>query len=86
MPGGGAGAAAARRRTALTACRAAAGRHLFRRLLGQREYNERLKACAALMEAVLRWIAAATPGSAELLRLMDGTPVPCGQSVVTVKR
>ncbi|MGH3597240.1 MAG: IS982 family transposase [Mycobacterium sp.] len=60
--------------------------HLFPRLLGQSEYNERLKAAAPLMEAALRWIAAATPGSAELLRLMDGTPVPCGQSVVTAKR
>jgi hypothetical protein len=60
--------------------------HLFPRLLGQSEYNERLKAAAPLMEAALRWIAAATPGSSELLRLMDGTPVPCGQSVVTVKR
>lgn len=38
------------------------------------------------MEAALRWIAGATPGSAERLRLMDGTPVPCGQPVVTVKR
>jgi hypothetical protein len=60
--------------------------HLFPRMLGQSEYNERLKAAAPLMEAALRWIAAATPGSAELLRLMDGAPVPCGQSVVTVKR
>jgi hypothetical protein len=38
------------------------------------------------MEAALRWIAEAAPGSAELLRLMDGTPVPCGQPVVTAKR
>jgi hypothetical protein len=60
--------------------------HLFPQLLGQSEYNERLKAAAPLMEAALRWIAEATPGSAERLRLMDGTPVPCGQSVVTVKR
>ncbi|MGH3231645.1 MAG: IS982 family transposase, partial [Streptosporangiaceae bacterium] len=60
--------------------------HLFPRLLGHSEYNERLKAAAPLMEAALRWIAAATPGSAELLRLMDATPVPCGQSVVTAKR
>jgi hypothetical protein len=60
--------------------------HLFPQLLGQSEYNQRLKAVAPLMEAALRWIAEATPGSAELLRLMDGTPVPCGQSVVTAKR
>src|SRR2546430_14136658 len=45
--------------------------HLFPRLLGQSEYNQRLKASAALMEAALRWLAEQTPGSAEMLRLMD---------------
>jgi hypothetical protein len=60
--------------------------HLFPRMLGQSEYNRRLKDVAPLMEAALRWLAEHTPGSAELLRLMDGTPVPCGQSVVTRKR
>jgi hypothetical protein len=60
--------------------------HLFPRLLGQSEYNQRLKAIAPLMEAALRWLAGATPGSAELLRLMDATPVPCGQSVITARR
>jgi len=67
---------------------AAPGRvgHLFPRRLSQSEYNERLKNAAPLMEAALRWLADQTPGSAELLRLMDGTPVPCGQSVVTAKR
>ena len=38
------------------------------------------------MEAALRWLADATPAAAELLRLMDATPVPCGQSVVTARR
>jgi hypothetical protein len=60
--------------------------HLFPRLLGQSEYNQRVKAAAPLMEAALRWLAGHTPGSAELLRLMDATPVPCGQSVITAKR
>ena len=60
--------------------------HLFPRLLGQSEYNARLKAAAPLMEAALRWLADHTPGSAEMLRLMDATPVPCGQSVITAKR
>ena len=60
--------------------------HLFPRLLGQSEYNQRVKAAAALMEAALRWLADHTPATAELLRLMDATPVPCGQSVVTAKR
>ena len=60
--------------------------HLFPRLLGQSEYNDRVKALAPLMEAALRWLADHTPGSAELLRLMDATPVPCGQSVITARR
>ena len=60
--------------------------HLFPRMLCQSEYNERLKSAAPLMETALRWLADQTPASAELLRLMDGTPVPCGQSVVTAKR
>ena len=59
---------------------------LFPRLLGQSEYNTRLKAAAPLMEAALRWLADATPATAELLRLMDATPVPCGQSVITARR
>jgi hypothetical protein len=60
--------------------------HLFPRLLRQSEYNQRLRAAAPLMEAALRWLAARTPASAEMLRLMDATPVPCGQSVITARR
>jgi hypothetical protein len=60
--------------------------HLFPRLLGQSEYNQRLKDLAPLMEAALRWLAAHTPASAERLRLLDGTPVGCGQSATTAKR
>ena len=68
--------------------RAAASRvgHLFPRLLRQSEYNARLKNAAPLMEAALRWLADQTPGSAEMLRLMDATPIPCGQSAITAKR
>jgi hypothetical protein len=60
--------------------------HLFPRLLSQSEYNQRLKDLAPLLEAALRWLAAQTPGSAELLRLLDGTPVGCGQSPITARR
>ncbi len=60
--------------------------HLFPRLLRQSEYNTRLKALAPLMEAALRWLADQTPSSAEMLRLMDATAVPCGHSVITAKR
>ena len=69
----------------LRAARSRVG-HLFPRLLGQSEDNERLKDAAPLMEAALRWLAEHTPGSAELLRLMDGTPVSCGQSKRTTQR
>jgi hypothetical protein len=55
-------------------------------LLTQSEYDGRLKKAGPLMEAALRWLADQAPGSAELLRLMDGTPVPCGHSVVTARR
>ena len=60
--------------------------HLFPRMLRQSEYNDRLKDAAPLMEAALRWLAEHTPGSAELLRLIDGTPIGCGQSKVTTQR
>src|SRR5262249_15168497 len=60
--------------------------HLFPRLLGQSEYNARLKDLAPLMEAALRWLADHTPATAELVRLMDATPIPCGQSVITARR
>ena len=69
----------------LRAARSRVG-HLFPRLLRQSEYNDRVKAAAPLMEAALRWLADHTPGSAEMLRLLDATPVPCGQSAVTARR
>src|SRR5215470_16312351 len=59
---------------------------MFPRLLGQSEYNQRIKAAAPLMEAALRWLADHTPATADLVRLLDATPVPCGQSAVTAKR
>jgi hypothetical protein len=60
--------------------------HLFPRMLRRSEYNDRLKGAAPLMEAAMRWLAEQTPGSAEMVRLMDATPIPCGQSAVTARR
>jgi hypothetical protein len=60
--------------------------HLFPKLLRQSEDNQRLKNAAPLMEAALRWLANDTPATAEMLRLMDATPIPCGQSVITARR
>ena len=34
----------------------------------------------------MRWLAEDTPGSAEPLRLMDATPIGCGQSKTTAQR
>jgi hypothetical protein len=68
--------------------RAAAARvgHLFPRLLSRSQYNERLKRAAPLLEAATRWLAAVIPATAELVRLMDGTPVGCGHSKLTTTR
>ena len=60
--------------------------HLFPRLPAQSQYNTRLRQIAPPMEAALRWLADATPATAEHPRLMDATPVPCGTSAVTAKR
>ena len=60
--------------------------HLFPRLPAQSEHNTRLRQIAPLMEAALRRLADASPATADLLRLMDATPVPCGTSAVTAKR
>jgi hypothetical protein len=60
--------------------------HLFPRLPSQPAYNRRLRQVADLMEAALRWLAAHTPATAELLRLLDGTPVGCGRSRATATR
>jgi hypothetical protein len=60
--------------------------HLFPRLLSQSAYNRRLRDTADLMEAAVRWLADHTPATAELLRLVDGTPVVCGRSRRTAQR
>jgi hypothetical protein len=60
--------------------------HLFPRLLSQPAYNRRLRQTADLMQAALRWLADHTPTSAELLRLLDGTPLVCGRSRTTAMR
>jgi hypothetical protein len=53
--------------------------HLAPRLLSQSACNRRLRQVAWLLEAALRWLADHTPDTAELLRLLDGTPVVCGR-------
>jgi hypothetical protein len=60
--------------------------HLFPRLPGQSEYNRHLRALAPALLAAATRLVRATPTWWENLRLMDGTPVRCGASRVTVNR
>lgn len=60
--------------------------YLFPRLPGQSEYNRHLRqAGPGLLQAAM-WLAQAVPIWHERLRLMDGTPLRCGASRVTVER
>jgi hypothetical protein len=60
--------------------------HLFPRLPCQSEYNRHLRALGPVMSAIALGLARAVPVWHERLRLMDGTPVRCGASRVTVNR
>ena len=60
--------------------------HLFPYLPKQPGYNKRLRRLANQLCLVLRCLAIASPSWCDQLRLLDSTPVPCGQSVQTVKR
>jgi hypothetical protein len=60
--------------------------HFFPYLPSQPRYNERCR--GLLPKLVLLWkaIAAETLGAADDLRLLDTTPMPCGQSIETTRR
>ncbi|WP_461004163.1 IS982 family transposase, partial [Streptomonospora sediminis] len=60
--------------------------HLFPRLPGQSEYNRHVRDLAPALLAAALWLARQIPTWQEPLRLMDGTPVRCGASRVTVNR
>lgn len=60
--------------------------HLFPRLPCQAQYNRRLRELGPVLSMVALWLAQAVPTYLERLRLMDGTPVRCGASRVTVNR
>jgi hypothetical protein len=60
--------------------------HLFPYLPSQSRYNERCRALAPKLVLLWKALAAETLGAADDLRLLDTTPVPCGQSVETTRR
>jgi hypothetical protein len=60
--------------------------HLFPYLPKQPGYNKRMRALAPQIVRLLNQIAFASPSWCDSIRLLDSTPVPCGQSRETVRR
>ncbi len=60
--------------------------HLFPYLPKQPGYNKRMRALAPQIVRLLNAIAFASPSWCDNVRLLDSTPVPCGQSRATVRR
>lgn len=59
---------------------------MFPHIPQQSGYNKRLRAAAPLVSHTLTVLAKDVPTWNDVLRLLDSTPVPCGQSRETVKR
>ena len=60
--------------------------HLFPYIPKQPGYNKRLRALAPQICLVTEHLARISPSFCERIRLLDSTPVPCGQSRETRKR
>jgi Transposase DDE domain len=60
--------------------------HLFPYIPKQPGYNKRLRALAPQICLVIEHLARTSPSFCERIRLLDSTPVPCGQSRQTRKR
>lgn len=60
--------------------------HLFPYLPKQPGYNKRLRKLAPTIARLITHLAVSSPSFCDNLRLLDSTPVPCGQSRETVRR
>ena len=60
--------------------------HLFPRLIDQSGYNRRLRGLAPQIGRCISYLAYISPSVCDRLRLLDSTPVPCGQSRETARR
>lgn len=60
--------------------------HLFPYLPKQPAYNKRVRALAPQIVGLLNLIVFESPSFCDALWLLDGTPVPCGQSRETARR
>jgi hypothetical protein len=61
-------------------------RHLFPQLIDQSGYNRRLRDLAPVIGRCISYLAFISPSFCDRLRLLDSTPVPCGQSRETARR
>ena len=59
---------------------------LFPVLIDQSGYNRRLRRLAPEIGRAIAYLAYVSPSFCDQIRLLDSTPVPCGQSRETVKR
>jgi len=60
--------------------------HLFPYLPKQPGYNKRLRRLAPEIARTINYLVFSSPSFCDGLRLLDSTPVPCGQSRETVRR
>lgn len=60
--------------------------HLFPYLPKQPGYNKRLRALAPTIARIITELVVSSPSFCDNLRLLDSTPVPCGQSRETARR
>jgi Transposase DDE domain len=60
--------------------------HLFPYIPGQSGYNKRVRGLAPQIVWLLGYLARVSPSWCDNLRLVDATPIPCGQSRQTVER
>jgi hypothetical protein len=60
--------------------------HLFPYLPSQSRYNERCRLLAPKLVLLWKALSAETLGANDDLRLLDTTPLPCGQSIETTRR
>jgi Transposase DDE domain len=60
--------------------------HLFPALIDQSGYNRRLRALAPQIARCISYLAYVSPSFCDRLRLLDSTPLPCGQSRETTRR
>ncbi len=60
--------------------------HLFPVLIDQSGYNRRLRGLAPEIGRCISYLAWISPSFCDRIRLLDSTPVPCGQSRETTRR